>query len=284
MLINNKYLREYFFVFVGTFLLAISVRYFILPFDILSGGVAGIAVALSPLVHLDAEVIIYILMIVLLLAGGLVLGKAFLAKTIFSSLLYPLLLSILMNFPFALEIPVVLASLYSGIIAGAGIGLVFRVEASTGGVDIPVLIINKWTNIPIPRLTLLVDALVVILGVLTYGIEAVLVGMLSVYACAFMIDQVLFFGSHSAKSVQIISNQYEQLAEIIQVDLDRGITLVSAEGGYSRKKRPIILVAIEAKEYPHLLNLINQVDEEAFIITNDANEVRGNGFSSSVRV
>lgn len=280
----KKLVRDYGFVFFGTLLLVISVRYFILPFNVLSGGVAGIAVALSPVISVDADVIINVLMVVLLLCGGLVLGKSFFMKTVFSSLLYPVLLSVLMNFPYELEIPALLASLYSGIIAGAGIGLVFRVEASTGGVDIPVLIINKWTNIPIPRLTLVLDTLVVLLGTAVYGIEAVLVGLLSVYSCSVVIDQVLFFGSNSAKTVHIISDKYSELADLIQEDIDRGVTLISAKGGYTKKERPVILVAIDSKEYPHLLNLVNEIDPDAFLIANDANEVRGNGFSSIVRV
>ena len=133
-------------ILLGNLLLAIGVQMFILPFSILSGGVAGVAVALYPLFHIDYEIIINSLIIVLFVIGWLVLGKEFAFKTILSSISYPIFLSVISPYLPTLELDPILASVYGGLVCGVGIGLVMRCGASTGGMDIPPLILNKLFN------------------------------------------------------------------------------------------------------------------------------------------
>ncbi len=277
-------LKEAIYIIFGTFILVVSVRYFILPFNILSGGIAGIAVTLSPIIHLPKDVIANFLIIFMFLLGAMFLGKEFIIKTAFSSILYPVFLSILMRYPITLHIDPILASVYSGVLAGLGVGIVFRVNASTGGMDVPVLILNKLLKIPMHTLVLIIDAITVSLGFMVFGIESVLLGLISVYACSIVIDKILVFGGSKAISLHIISDNYEEISNMIHDELDRGSTLLEGFGGYTKKERPVLLCAIDAKEYPFMIERVGEIDKEAFIIANEANEVRGNGFYSDYRV
>ena len=268
-------------VILGNLIIAIGVNLFVLPCNILSGGVAGIAVALQPLFHLPPTLVINGLTIMLFIIGALVLGKPFALKTVLSTIIYPICI-LLFHDVFAnvhITDNVLLASMYAGVCTGAGIGLVYRVGASTGGMDIPPLVINKFTHIPLPNLVMCIDGCTVLLGASTYGIEAAMIGLVSVWVCGQVIDKVMTIGSHEAKNIMIISNKYEELMEEIYRNLNRGATILHAEGGYTRAKRPVIMMVVMKKQFPILERVIEQCDPEAFVIVSDVNEVHGEGFT-----
>ncbi len=275
---------DVFMVVLGNFFLALAVHVFILPYEILTGGVAGIAIAISKLTGIQSDILITGLILVLYLLGSLFLGKKFTIHTLHSTILYPMFLAILNNFELVVHTEPLLASLYGGAIAGLGIGLTFRVGASTGGMDIPPLIIHKYTNIDLSKLVLTTDVLTVLFGWYVFNIEAVLIGFISVYASSFAIKKVLVFGDLEAYSVMIISDHYQELIKKIHIDLDRGSTLLSGKGSYSEKDKPVILSVITKTQYPLLVKLCNELDPHAFIIVNDATEVKGNGFSFDFKV
>ncbi|NLC96807.1 MAG: YitT family protein [Erysipelotrichaceae bacterium] len=271
-------------IVIGNFILAFSVAVFILPYNILSGGVAGMAVVLNSLLGIDKGFAVNFLVIILFLIGWLVLGKEFAIKTFLSSVTYPIFLSLITQVLPIFEIDSLLASLYGGLLAGVGIGLVMRTGASTGGMDIPPLIINKITNIKVSTLIMIIDTVTVLLGFMTYGLEKVLIGFISVFATGFMIDKVLVFGGSISKSVQIISKNPYEIIDKIHNTLDRGTTISEAIGGYTKEKRVIILVVVSQKQYNELIDIVNSIDKEAFIITTDATSVHGEGFSFGFRV
>jgi len=249
----QKNLGDIVLVVIGNLMLALAVHTFILPYEILSGGVAGIAVALAKITGFRSDLIISILIWVLFGFGAFFLGRKFTVHTISSSILYPLFLNLLNAQPITVSIDPILASLYGGLVAGFGVGLVFRTGASTGGMDVPPLIIHKFTNIDLSKLVLVVDLLTVTLGVFVYGIEAVLMGFISVYASAFAIKQVLVFGGQEARSVMIITNSVDEVVDMIDKKLERGSTLLSAQGGYTRENRSVILSVINMTQSPELI-------------------------------
>lgn len=280
----NKIIKDYGIVLIGTFIMAVAVKFFILPFDVLSGGVAGIAVALYPVFHIDPDLVINVLVLGMFLLGSILLGKDFAMKTVVSSVVYPLYLTILDPYVPVIEMDIAIASIYGGLIAGAGIGLVMRTGSSTGGMDIPPLIINKFFHADIAVSVMVIDTLTVLLGLFTYGLEAVLIGMFSVVSSSYMINMVLTFGSQSSKSVQIISDKYQEIMERVHVELDRGSTLIDAIGGYTGEKRKVLLVVIDNKQYNRLIRLINEIDSKAFVITTDTKSVHGEGFALEFKV
>ena len=281
---TKRIIKDLIFVLAGNGLLALSVALFILPHDILSGGVAGIAVALHPLLHLDTTLIINAMVLGMFVLGCLFLGRLFALKTVISSVVYPMMLTVFTSLVPQLQLNELLAALYGGLLAGAGIGLVMRTGASTGGMDIPPLILHRYTGIKVSTLVMVTDALTVLLGLFVYGLEAVLVGFVSVWATSLGIDKILTFGLGSAKAVQIISDQALQINDRIHTELDRGTTLLQARGGYTQTERTVILVVLEKKEYPKLLELVHEIDSNAFMITSEAADVRGEGFSPHARV
>ena len=276
--------KDIVWVVAGNAVLALAVSMFILPYDILSGGVAGIAVALQPLIPLPVTLMVNLLVVGLFILGACFLGKEFAMKTILSSLIYPVFLTFFSGRVPVLDLDPILASLYGGLLGGMGGGMALRTGASTGGMDIPPLIVHQLTHIEIAKLVLITDALTVLLGAFTYGLEAVLIGFVSVWASSVAIDKVLMFGGQQAKAIQIISDQYEQIIERIHSELERGTTLIEAQGGYTHEKRKIVLVVITKNQYPALMEMVTAIDKEAFVIANDTHEVKGFGFSFEFKV
>lgn len=269
-------------IIVGTFLLAMSVELFIIPFDILSGGVAGIAVALSPFTNIDETLFANILTIGLFILGRIFLGKEFAINTALSSLLYPVFTFLLSRFEIELSIDMTLASFYAGLLGGVGIGLVMRTGASTGGMDVPPLVLNKITGIKISTLVMITDGLTVLLGIIGYNISAALIGLVSVFASAWAIARVLEAGGGmNAKSVQIISDHYEKILDEIDKRLERGATLLEAKGAYQNEEKKVVLCVVSTKQYNELVSIIREIDEKAFVITTDASDMHGEGFTYS---
>ncbi|MBQ1289335.1 MAG: YitT family protein [Erysipelotrichaceae bacterium] len=268
----------------GNLLLAFSVSAFVLPYDILSGGVAGIAVLVKPFTTISEQTIIIALVVSLFLVGWVFLGKKFAITTIMSSVLYPAYLLLLQNHMKPVEVDPLLASVFGGLIAGAGIGLVMKVGSSTGGMDIPPLIMQKYLGFDLGKSVMAIDALTVILGLWIYDLQHVLIGLIYVYASGIMITKALTLGLVESMSVQIISDKYEELSALIQEKVDRGVTLFHAEGGYLRQQKNVILVVISKHQYQSLLNLIRETDPAAFVIISDVKEVQGNGFSYGARI
>lgn len=286
MNINTKEIvQEYLWVLAGNIALAIGVAWFILPNEVLTGGLAGVAIALQKVIPLSPELMINIGTVGLFIIGAIILGKKFAMKTIVSTIAYPLLLS-LFSFiathyisPDTFIMDKYLATIYGGALMGVGIGCVFRTGASTGGMDIPPLVINKYTRIPLPTLVLIVDALTVMLGAITYGFEAALTGILSVWVSSFMINKTMLIGGHDAKNVMIISDHYQEIMDKIHEMLERGSTVIPAVGGYSQEQKPVLMVVVVNKQLPQLQKIVSHIDSEAFVIVMNANEVQGLGFT-----
>lgn len=275
---QKKYIKDILIILFGNFLVAVSVQYFILPFDILTGGVAGFAVALSPIIPLSEETIINILVIGLFILGWLILGKEFALKTFLSSIVYPIFITILGKFPIPLDISPLLASIYSGIIGGLGIGIVLRRGSSTGGMDIPPLILNHYTGIETSKFILLTDGLTCLLGLLNYPIESLLNGLISVFLSSLVINKIeISYGSDSL-SVQVISSNWEIINQEVLKQLNRGVTIVDVQGGYTMKEHKMLLIVIDKREYPILLDILDKYDKNAFVITNPVQSVHGEGF------
>ena len=269
-------------ILIGNFLLAVAITCLIVPNNILSGGLAGIAVALQPILpFMNATTFISVTTILLFVLGALCLGKDFLIKTLLSAISFPVFLYILEyivgNKQFT-DNPM-LASIYSGVLVGIGIGFVFRTGSSTGGVDILALLAEKYFRLPSHIGCMIIDGSIVVLGITMYSIHDAMIGLLSVVVTSFMIDKTLSFGGQKAKSVMVISDLYEEILKRITSEIDRGATLLHAEGGYSRNGKEVILCVIESNQYPGFNKMISEIDPNAFLIVQDAQEVKGDGFT-----
>lgn len=273
-------------ILFGNACIAISVAFFVIPNKLLVGGTAGIAVALNAFWAVPEEIVINVLVYSLFIIGSLVLGKGFFLKTISSTLVYPFLLTLATALYQVIPVKYItmdtLTSIVcAGVLVGFGIGIVYRRNASTGGMDIIPLIINKYTGIPLHILVMSVDCFTVLLGVIAYGLQAAIYGVISVAICSFIIDKTILLGAKQTKQLQIISQESDIILEKILADLDRGCTIVESRGGYTNQKRDMLMVVVPINEYQKLIDLVHTIDPSAFVIVSDINEIRGRGFTLS---
>lgn len=274
-----KRLLRIFITVIGTALLALSSALFILPNNILTGGIAGVAVIASPLFHIDSDIFASGLNLLMFIVGFIFLGKEFAIKTSVSAITYtPLLLLFTRLLP-VVEIDQLLACLYGGLLGGIGVGLVFRVGGSTGGMDVPPLIMKKYFRIDEQDGILIVDGLTVLLGFLRFGLPAVLLGLISVYFSSVGVKKTLEIGESPAREVKIISDKYLEINKEILNILDRGTTILDGEGGFTGKGRKIIMCVVFDDQYHKVLEIIDKYDKNAFVISSETKDVHGEGFS-----
>ena len=281
-----KVLIDFLVILLGNACIAFAVAFFVIPNKLLVGGTAGIAVALNALFGLQEELVIHVLVYTLFVAGAIVLNRDFIIKTITSTIVYPLLLTIASNLYVIIPVEyitmdILTSIICAGVLVGIGIGIVYKRNASTGGMDIIPLIINKYTGIPLHILLLAVDCFTVLLGVIAYGLQAAVYGVISVTICSFIIDKTILLGAKQTKQVQIISHQSDEILEKILEELDRGCTIVESRGGYTNQRRDMLMVVVPIDEYQKLINTVHAMDSSAFVIVSDIKEIRGRGFTLS---
>lgn len=282
----RKILIDLLMIIFGNACIALSVAFFVIPNKLLVGGTAGIAVALNAFWGLPEELVINVLIYTLFIVGAVILGKGFFVKTIASTAVYPILLNLAGRLhdcipAHYIEMDTLTSIVCAGVLVGIGIGVVYRKNASTGGMDIIPLVINKYTGLPLHLLLLAVDCFTVLLGVIAYGLQAAVYGVISVALCSFVIDKTILFGAKQTKQVQIISQESDTILDKILEDLDRGCTIVESRGGYTNQKRDMLMVVVPIDEYQKLINTVHGIDKSAFIIVSDINEIRGRGFTIS---
>ena len=281
---SKNRVHDFIMILLGNFVVACSVSFFILPNNILTGGVAGVSVALKPIIPIDPVIMIDVLTVCLFIIGAIFLGKGFAMKSIISTIFYPMFITGLSYFVSLFPkntfiMPAYVATIYAGVLTGIGLGLVFRVDASTGGMDIVALVIHKYLKIPEGTSVMIVDSLTVLLGVLTYGLTPALIGIMSVFVCGVAIDKTVMLGMQSAKNVMIISTDWKQIRRVLLETVDRGVTILDGNGGYTQAPRPVLMCVIKQKQYPLLEASVLKIDPKAFIIVNDVHQVHGAGFT-----
>lgn len=201
-----KILLDFLVIILGNTCIAVAVAFFVIPNKLLVGGTAGIAVALSKLWGFPEETVIHVLVYALFIAGAIILNRDFIIKTITSTIVYPLLLTLVSELYEIIPVEYVtmdtLTSIVcSGVLVGFGIGIVYKRNASTGGMDIIPLIVNKYTGLPLHILLLMVDCFTVLLGVMAYGLQAAIYGVISVAISSFIIDKTILLGAKQTKQV-----------------------------------------------------------------------------------
>lgn len=274
-------LKNILWIALGNLLVAFAAVFFILPENILSGGVTTVAIVLRGFFHFNEVVTIVIVNIGLFVIGALCLGKKFALSSFLSTILYPLfvsLLSLLDTAPFA-QIDPLLAAFYSGVLMGTGLGLVFRVNASTGGMDIPALLMHKYLRIPQSQAVMIVDTVTILSGLYLFGVNAVLTGLIAVFSSSFMIERIQTLGTQAAQNVMIISDKWPQIQKYLLDDISRGVTILEGRGAFSGDPRPVLMCVVNTREYARVQREVGQIDPKAFIIVNSVHEVQGSGFT-----
>lgn len=266
-------------VLIGNTLYALAVALFILPAGLITGGTTGIGLVVQNQFGIPVAGFVAVFNILMFVIGAAALGKVFALTTLISTFYYPLILGVFQKvFVQPVTQDKMLAAIFAGLLIGAGIGMVIRAGASTGGMDIPPLVLNKKCHLPISLTLPAFDCLILLLQMLSSDKEQILYGILLVLFYTAVLDKVLLIGRNQMQ-VKIISDSYETVSRVILEKMDRGVTLFAIEGGHSREAGYAVLTVVSGRELPRLNDLVMEIDENAFMIINQVNEVRGRGFT-----
>ncbi|MBT2581695.1 YitT family protein [Planococcus sp. ISL-109] len=267
---------DYLAVLAGAAIVAVSFNVFLLPNEVASGGVSGISTILFGLFEWKPAFVQWALNIPLFIAGLILLGKNFGIKTAVGTVFLPLVVFMTESWEPWTQDPL-LGSLFGGIMVGLGLGIVFRGKASTGGTDLAAQIITKYTGLTLGTSVAIIDGMIVLAAAIVFDIEKGLYALIGLYLTTKTIDLVQV-GFGRSKMVYIITNKQVEIREAIYEEVDRGVTELTATGGYSGTEKPILMVVIPQTEFTKLKQLVKLIDPQAFVIVSDASEVLGEGF------
>lgn len=278
----KKRIYETIIIIIGNFILALGICAFITPVGLITGGASGIGIAVKSLTNINISYTVYAINIIMFVIGYFYFGKKFAIGTLLSTFLYPTFLAVLEKVPQLSNITndALLSTLYAGLCIGLGLGLVLRVGASTGGMDIPPLIVNKKTGLSIAWLINVFDCMILLFQVIfcPITIEQVLYGITVVIITTIVMDKVIMLGETKVQ-VTIISPKWQEIRKIVFDDINRGCTLLNVTTGYYQKNQFAVMAVVSKREL-HLLNdMILSIDPTAFIISNETHSVKGRGFT-----
>lgn len=278
----KKILNQTIAIIIGNFILALGICAFITPAGLITGGASGIGIAIKAITGLNLSYTVYAINIIMFIVGYFYLGKKFAYGTLLSTLIYPTFLAILEGYEPLSHITndILLSSLYAGLCIGIGSGLVFRVGGSTGGMDIPPMVLNKKTGMSLAWLINIFDCLVLLIQVIVcpITIEAILYGVAVVIVTTIVIDQMMMLGETKVQ-VTVISPKWKEIRQVVFENINRGCTLLNITTGYQQKNQYAVMAVVSKREL-HLLNeMILEIDPTAFIISNITHSVKGRGFT-----
>lgn len=287
-------IKDLLLVTIGCFFVAAGSALFIEPSGLVVGGVTSIALlinyAIKPLISFDMlDIIVWIVQIVFWVIGYVVLGKKFALNTLAAAIIYPLFNTILYRwvYPYSgLEeltksndvASLLLVSVFGGTLVGAGVGISYYGNGSTGGVDVIVSIIAKYTSLKESVASFLIDGSLVVIGIFVFGnVVHGLLGVLCAVICALAL-KIIYVEGHSHVIFDIISEQYAPIKEYIENEMDHATTIVSVTGGYTGTPRTMLRCVVYYRETEELKRIIAQFDPKAFVVITTANAIKGEGF------
>lgn len=267
-------------VTAGNLLYALTVKLFVLPTGLVMGGTTGLGLTANYLTGVPISAFVLAFNMVMLLLGLCVLGRRFAATTLLSSFIYPLALEFWQRLlgDYVLTKDVMLCTLFAGLGVGVSLGLVIRAGASTGGMDIPPLILNRLFRAPVSVCMYFFDMCILLSQGLFQSPEKLLYGVVLVMIYTMVLDKMLLMGT-SRIEIKVVSEKSEEIRQAILQDLNRGVTLIQTESGYLRQNAQLVLSVLSSRELPKAEKLIHQIDLECFLMVSRISEVKGRGFS-----
>lgn len=268
------------FVIAGNFLYALAVKLFLLPSGLVTGGTTGIALTINHFFHIPISQFVLIFNIIMLITGFLVLGKQFAFTTLASTFLYPFALEIFDQIfgDFVITNDIMLCTLFSGLGIGIALGIVIRSGSSTGGMDIPPLILQKTFRIPVSISMYIFDICILLAQALFRPVENILYGIVLVLVYTMVLDKMLLMGTTKTE-IKVISSKSTEIRDAILTQIDRGVTMLHGESGYLHNETQLVLSIISNRELPKVEKLIRSIDPESFMVISHVKEVNGRGFS-----
>ena len=284
-----RFIKRNSLIIIGTAILAFGVGIFIVPFDLVTGGVSGLAVIINEMTggKVSVDLSVTIITWALFFLGLLILGKAFSLRTLCSTIVYPVFLHFSLKMvewiPFlqldtSSEVNMLLAAIFSGVMVGAGCAITFIGGGSTGGLDILAFILAKFTPIKSSVYVFIIDGTIVALGFIFFKqLPLCLMGIISAFIVAIVIDKI-FLGESKVFMAYIVTDKHEEITSLIHKKIDRTTTIIDCEGGYSKQSKKMLAVCFTMSEYNGLIEIVSSVDKHAFMTINRAHAINGEGF------
>ena len=278
--LKNKRLASLLMVVLGNLMYTCTVKLFLLPANLTSCGTTGIALVAEHYFHIPMSGFILVFNMAMLCLGWAVLGRKFAMTTVLSSILYPLFLEMLNRAlgDFVVTENILLNVLFAGMGLGLSLGVVIRAGASTGGMDIPPLILKKFFHIPVSASLWAFDFCIMLCQVAFHPLEDLLYGILLIIVISVALNKAMILGT-SRTEVKIVSAQSEEIRQAILSRVDRGVTVLHGEGGFGRQDTEVILSVISNRELPRVQQVARAIDPGCFMIVSQVTEVWGRGFT-----
>lgn len=267
---------------VGCIFMSIGINMFFKPYTIAPGGLSGLSLVLGKLTGLPIPVVMLAIGIPLVIFSIKILGVKDSIKTLIGMTVFSIVLGVtssLSNFDVTKD--VLLCSISGALCLGIGLGIVLKMDASTGGTDLIALMLNRvFPSVPLSKFMVILDGMVVIsAGIASKNLETALYSGVALYIIVKIVDAIVS-GLNYSKAFMIISNESDILRDGITKELDRGVTFLQGKGGYTNEDKNVLLVVVSKKQEVHLKKVIKNIDPSAFIIVSDVHEVLGQGFKS----
>lgn len=264
----------------GNVLYTLAIKLFLLPANLISCGTTGIALVVNHYLHIPMTLFIFLFNAAMLCVGWAVLGRKFAMTTVLSSILYPLLLELFNRILGDVVITenLLLNTVFAGLGLGVSLGMVLRGGASTGGMDIPPLILKKFFGIPVSASLWVFDFCIMMAQMFFHRAEDLLYGILLILMVSVALNKVMLLGT-SRTEVKIISEKSDEIRQAILSRVDRGVTMLYGEGGYSGNRAEVIMSVISNYELPKIESLARTIDPDCFMIVSQVTEVWGRGFT-----
>ncbi len=273
----GKSILEYFFIAAGVFIMALGLNLFLIPRKISTGGISGLSMVFHHLTGVGTGWFVLLFNIPLFLYGYRRLGKDFVFRSGLATVLLSLFLELTANLTPVTE-DGLLSALYGGLLAGGGMGLVFRCDASTGGTDLIAMGLRRRSAFSIGTLVMLLDACIVLLSVVLFWDISLGLYALVALAVGGKVVDYLEEGPKLARAVFIISDKQRDIAQKLLYEMERGVTALDGSGLFSGSRKQILLCVIPKREVILMKHIVQQTDPKAFVIITDAKEVLGEGF------
>ena len=273
---KNERVMAYLQIVIGCVLGAMAYPMFLTPNYISPGGLTGVAMVFNYLFHWPVGTVSLLLNIPLFLIGYKAMGRVFVFRSLIAMLLFSVLIDLL-PLPVVTQQPL-LGALFGGVLLGIGLGLILRGGATTGGTDMAARMVhNRFPHLTVGSLLFGLDCISVLMAGLFIEVEYALYALICIYISSKVIDMVML-GTSREKACYVISSQYEQIKNDLMHKMERGVTVLHAEGGWSGQERPVLLCVLTPQEITQLKAIVRSYDETAFVFISDAHEVLGEGF------
>lgn len=279
---------DYFLILIGATIQAVALRLFLVPADLASGGVSGIAQLVNHYTRWPIGLMVFLGNVPLFLLGWRFLGgRRFALRSAGAVAVYSLVIDLIPRWhllPIAgITDDIFLNSLYGAVVSGVGYGLVYRARGTSGGSDIIARILNHFRAIPMTQSYLIVDSAVVLAAGFVFGWKPALYAIVSLYVSG-LVSETILEGSGTVRTALIVTGEAKTISERVLAEMERGVTFLQGVGAYTGNERPVIYCVITRSEVAQLKAIVREVDPDAFIVIGQAHEALGEGFKPLRRI